>query len=187
VKALTLVLALGLAACGGGGSSAVVKPVVGPTVYIGDSIMASWPTPAGVVNVGVGGQGSREMLARFQTDVMSHSPSRVVIEAGTNDVGGSVGVEAIQAMAGLAVASGAKVTLMNVMSRNVALPVAIPSIRTAIQLFNNDLLSLCNTYGYTCVDAYRATLATDGSLRSDLTTDGLHMNDAGYAILVKLL
>lgn len=167
--------------------TAPATATTGVTVYIGDSIMASWPTPTGVVNVGVGGQDSREMLARFQTDVMSLRPAKVVIEAGTNDVGGVVGVEAISAMAEAATAGGAKVLVISVMSRNVALPVALPTIRTAIQVFNSQLLTLCNSYGYRYVDAYNATLAADGSLRSELTTDGLHMNDAGYLILTNLL
>ena len=57
----------------------------------------------------------------------------------------------------------------------------------SIQVFNSQLLTLCNSYGYRYVDAYSATLAANGSLRSELTTDGLHMNDAGYLILTNLL
>ena len=127
------------------------------------------------------------MLARFQTDVMALRPSKVVIEAGTNDVGGPVGTEAIQTMAEIAVNSGAKVILVNVMSRNLALPIDVPSVRTAIQLFNNALLTLATTCGYTYVDAYSATLSSDGSLNSALTPDGLHLNSEGYKVLNSLL
>lgn len=193
MKYLIALAALLLVACGGGGSGGPVAPTTlatpsGPVVFIGDSITASWPIPAGSINAGIGGQNSQQMLARFDTDVMRHKPSYVVIEAGTNDVGGvGANTNAIRAMVDIAKLSGAGVTVVNVMSRNLALPTPLPAIRADIQAFNADLKTLCVELHCRYADAHAATVSPDGALNPTLTTDGLHMNETGYKVLNGIL
>jgi acyl-CoA thioesterase-1 len=194
MKYVVLILTLLLTACGGGGAGGPAATVVtlatpsGPVVFIGDSITASWAIPAGAVNAGVGGQNSAQMLMRFDTDVMRHKPSRVVIEAGTNDVGGAgASTNSIRAMVDIATATGAGVTVVNVMSRNVPLPTPLPAVRADIQAFNESLRTMCIELRCRYVDAYTATVMPDGALNPALTTDGLHMNADGYKILNGIL
>ena len=67
-------------------------------VCMGDSLTegyggggTNWPdvwaslTGLNVINVGISGQTSVEMLARFDTDVIANSPDYCIIECGTND------------------------------------------------------------------------------------------------------
>jgi len=78
----------------------------GPTVFIGDSLMttlhfaanASFPILVGslleslgrgpCINLSVGGQTTMKGRERFQTEVLPHNPTRVVICYGTNDLMG---------------------------------------------------------------------------------------------------
>jgi lysophospholipase L1-like esterase len=85
--------------------------------FLGDSITkgsdnpstpangASWPTYAGliskqrifkVVNAGVSGDTSAQMLARFDTDVTPYRPSVVTVAAGRNDINSSVSFATFQ-------------------------------------------------------------------------------------------
>ena len=59
-------------------------------VLIGASYAEDWPIDRisadyAVLNVGVGGQESSEMLQRFETDVVSHAPTAVIIWGFIND------------------------------------------------------------------------------------------------------
>src|SRR5262245_12665830 len=61
-------------------------------VFIGDSITEGWAgaDPAlferGVVNRGIGGQTTPQMLVRFHADVVALHPQVVHVLAGTNDI-----------------------------------------------------------------------------------------------------
>src|SRR5690242_18149485 len=99
-KILCGVAAVLLAGCTSGSATPAPAPsqkAEGPTVFLGDSITASWdivPPDAsklrtlvpGEINAGVTGQLSLMMLDRLQHDVLDKHPARVVILAGTNDV-----------------------------------------------------------------------------------------------------
>lgn len=89
-----------------------VKPIAGTIVFIGDSLYeensvprpedkitgafsmlrfyTSWHyenirTAYAVINAGVAGDNTAEMLARFDADVIAHTPALVVIGGGVND------------------------------------------------------------------------------------------------------
>lgn len=59
-------------------------------IILGASYAASWGTPAlpgyGVVNRGVGGQQTRDMRARFQSDVVAARPDAVLIWGHINNI-----------------------------------------------------------------------------------------------------
>jgi lysophospholipase L1-like esterase len=68
---------------------------------MGDSITEQWPirgrkeffTSNDFKGVGIGGQTSRDMLARMWGDVLSNDPQLVVVAAGTNDLAYNNGVK----------------------------------------------------------------------------------------------
>ena len=73
-------------------------------VLMGDSITYHWqakdlPAPAGLnlLNRGVAGQNTTQMLLRFEDDVIALKPAAVVILGGTNDLRAYVGDPAGQA------------------------------------------------------------------------------------------
>ncbi|HEY9546337.1 MAG TPA: GDSL-type esterase/lipase family protein, partial [Solimonas sp.] len=66
-------------------------------VFIGDSITEMWQAadPAlfgkGIVNRGISGQTTPQMLLRFMADVVGLRPRAVHLMAGTNDIAGNSG------------------------------------------------------------------------------------------------
>ncbi|MEZ2320749.1 MAG: SGNH/GDSL hydrolase family protein [Microcoleus sp.] len=64
------------------------KPVI---VFYGDSRAESWPAPdtiknATIINRGIGGQTTAQVLGRFQEHVASLKPKIIVIQVGVNDL-----------------------------------------------------------------------------------------------------
>lgn len=61
-----------------------------PIVLIGASYAKSWPLDklhgVDIINKGVGGEQSSEMLSRFETDVLANNPSHVIIWGFINDI-----------------------------------------------------------------------------------------------------
>ena len=93
-------------------------------VFFGDSITDNWlkgdPSlfAPGIVNRGISGQTTAQMLVRFREDVIALHPRAVQIMAGTNDIAGNTGAATleivegnIETMAELARAHGIRVLL----------------------------------------------------------------------------
>lgn len=197
MRTITLALAALLAACGGGTEAPVPTPApVAPApqkletvVFVGDSITAYWKLPDGILNAGVGGNTSADMLARFDTDVMSKKPTVVVILAGTNDIRHVVAptTQNIGTMADRAAASGARVILGTIPPINdwaQGMPVTAVEGNQAVLDWNRDLRNMAKGFGYQLADYYPGLVNADGTQNATLfTSDRLHPNDAGYAVM----
>ncbi len=165
-------------------------------VFFGDSITELWGVYApslftnDVVNRGIGGQTTSQMVGRFQSDVIDLHPQVVHILAGINDIAGNTGpttlawIEGnVRTMVELAKAHHIRVVLAAV------LPAARfawrPSIEpiSKVQALNFWMASLAKTEHVTFVD-YGAVL-DDGrhGFKTALTTDGVHPNADGYAAM----
>lgn len=168
-------------------------------VFMGDSITQGWEVaqPAlftgGIVDRGISGQTTPQMLLRFAGDVIALKPQIVHIMAGTNDVAGNTGPNSaaqyrnnILAMVTLAKAHGIKVILA-------AIPPAAtftwkPALKPAalIAELNAWLKGVAKAQGLVFVDYHAALAEPDGSLRRTLTYDGVHPNLAGYKVMEPL-
>lgn len=168
-------------------------------VFIGDSLTEGWGKEAPdffgpeVVNRGISGQTSQQILARFTQDVVALRPRAVHIIAGSNDVAGNGGPtsmasyqNAIRAMADLARANGIRVVIGSV------LPADrfwwAPALRPAGQLraLNAWLRGFARERGYAFVDYHAAMTTPAGAMRAGLSEDGVHPNAAGYAVMAPL-
>jgi lysophospholipase L1-like esterase len=177
------------------------KPGEERVVFMGDSITDAWGRRYGkffpdkpYINRGISGQTTPQMLIRFRPDVIALKPRAVVILAGTNDIAGNTGptsLEEIQgnltSMAALARTSGIKVVLASVMPVTDAL-----KLQTArrppekIRALNAWIKSYAAKTGAVYLDYYSAMVDPNGTLRTELTYDGLHPNDAGYELILPL-
>lgn len=169
-------------------------------VFMGDSITEGWGVAdaafftGGVVNRGISGQTTPQMLVRFEADVVALQPAVVHILAGTNDIAGNTGptsVDAIRnniaAMATLAKASGAKVILASVppaakLFWNPALPPAPPRIAE----LNAWLKAYAAREGFIYADYHTPLSTPDGAMKPELTLDGVHPNAKGYDVIEPL-
>lgn len=159
-------------------------------VFIGDSITAAWhelsETDPRIINAGISGQVSQQMLDRFDTDVMSHKPSTVEILAGTNDVRSfpDPSIDAVALMASRAAMTGACVIIglippNSVWGVRVEVDASVGNMN--IGLFNDQLRALGSAYGYYIADYHSVLVLPDGSIDQSLFADGIHPNDPGRA------
>lgn len=163
-------------------------------VFIGDSITEMWGVAHPdmfsdrVVNRGVSGQTSPQILLRFMPDVVALQPRVVHLMCGTNDVAGNTGpntVEdyrnSIRAMADLAAANGIVMILAAITPFD-GLSWA-PHITGTVERLaglNAWLERFASERGLIHVD-YGAVLASEtGALKPEFTRDGVHMTRLGY-------
>jgi lysophospholipase L1-like esterase len=168
-------------------------------VFIGDSITESWnvadlaSSRLEVLNRGIGGQTTAQILLRFRQDVVELKPAVVHILAGTNDFAGNTGpttLEAIEdnlmSMAEIARANRIRVVLASV-------PPALdfpwrpglePSSR--IVALNAWARAYARRRKLIYVDYYNALADLHDGIKSTLSDDGVHPNKAGYAVMTPL-
>lgn len=172
-----------------------------PVVFMGDSITQGWQALmpeffAGkpFVNKGIGGQTTRQMLARFQTDVLDLHPHAVVILGGTNDIaglGGDIPVDSIfqniVTMAGLAKAYGMKVILCSVIPAYEYACCKTVAPVPLIAALNEKISRYCREEGISYVDYFPVLADEQRGLDKALTGDGVHPNRAGYEKMRRLL
>jgi lysophospholipase L1-like esterase len=178
-------------------------------VFMGDSITDSWDDPKyggfftgkPYLNRGISGQTTPQMLIRFRPDVIALQPSVVVILAGTNDIAGNTGPTTLQAiednltsMAELARLYHIRLVLASL------LPVSDyeksadgqPRIQTIrrppaqIIALNEWMKSYAAKNKLTYLDYYSAMVDVKGFLKDELSNDGLHPNEKGYALMAPL-
>jgi lysophospholipase L1-like esterase len=168
-------------------------------VFMGDSITDNWinldPTMFvnGLVDRGISGQTTPQMLIRFRNDVILLNPKAVHIMAGTNDVAGNTGAATmatvqgnIASMADLAHAHGIKVILASTPPA-AAFPWS-PGKRPAPQIaeLNTWIRGYAKAHNYTYVDYHAAMTTPEGGMKPGLSSDGVHPTPAGYAIMKPL-
>lgn len=170
-------------------------------VLMGDSITDFWRQgdPSlfghGIVDRGISGQTSGQMLVRFWPDVIALHPRIVQILAGTNDIAGNTGPtterdyeDDIMAMTELARAHHIRVLLGSI-------PPAVSFWWTAhryrpaaeIRRLNRWLRRYARSSGATYVDYYSHLATPAGAFRHDLSNDGVHPNAAGYRVMAAVL
>jgi lysophospholipase L1-like esterase len=168
-------------------------------VFYGDSITDGWGRRPNkgeffpgkpYVNRGISGQTTPQMVVRFRQDVINLHPAAVVILAGTNDVAGNTGPmtpemteDNFRSMVDLAKANGIRVILASIT------PAADypwrPGLAPAgkIRALNDWLKGYCVTHSVTYLDYYSALVGEDGGMKPGTSSDGVHPNAAGYAIM----
>jgi len=162
-----------------------------------------------VVNAGISGHKSNDMLARYRKDVLDKKPDLITISVGVNDVwhgyydfannreipdgNGENGIKLdaytqnVEEMITQGKAAGAKIV---VLSTTVIYEDAQSKPNKATASYNASLKRLARNHGQTFVDfqkpfqkviaAYRETTGARDNL---LTTDGVHMNAAGNKVM----
>jgi lysophospholipase L1-like esterase len=169
-------------------------------VFMGNSITEGWAPHFATmfpgkpyVGRGIGGQTTPQMLVRFHQDVIDLKPKVVVILAGTNDIAGNTGPSTLEmiedniaSMAELAKANGIRVVLSSV------LPVWDypwkPGLEPAPKIIalNKWMKDYAREHGAVYLDYHSAMADSRGGMRSELASDGVHPNEAGYRLMAPL-
>ncbi len=170
-------------------------------VFLGDSITDAWGRRYGksfagmpYVNRGISGQTTPQMLIRFRPDVIALHPKVVVILAGTNDIAGNTGpmtLETIEgnfvSMAELAKTNGIRVVFSSVMPVcDYLQPQTERRPPAKIIALNAWLKDYAGRNNIVYLDYYSAMIDDKQMLKEEITFDGLHPNNAGYAVMEPL-
>jgi len=178
-------------------------------VFMGDSITDSWDDPKyggffpgkPYIDRGISGQTTPQMLIRFRADVIALKPKVVVILAGTNDIAGNTGPTTLPAiednltsMAELARANGIRSVLASLLpiSDYEKTKEGKPIVRTMqrppeqIKALNDWMRKYAVKNKLTYLDYYSAMIDEKGFLKEELSEDGLHPNQKGYAVMAPL-
>jgi len=168
-------------------------------VFMGDSITEFWVDLAllesqdtAILNRGIRGQNSTQMLLRFEDDAIALRPALIVLLCGTNDLrsyvgnGASLGLGApervirnVTAMADIALARSVPILLGSVPPVNPGFPVyRDPSL---ILSLNRQLAAFAAERQLGLADYHRALADPAGLLDEAFSADGVHPTAAGYA------
>jgi lysophospholipase L1-like esterase len=168
-------------------------------VLMGDSITYHWtaedlPTPPWmeVVNRGVVGQNTSQMLLRFEDDVVALKPAAVVILGGANDlrvyVGDPAAAEAgvlariernVAAMADIANANGVKVVICAITPFG-ADHRGLQRDPATLRAANAWLKTFAASRHYPFADYYGVLADASGDMPASLSKDGLHPTAEGH-------
>ena len=160
-------------------------------VFLGDSITEfgnwdEWFPDRPVLNRGVAGETSEQVLTRLETAV--DEPLGVFLLIGTNDLTAAVPEDRIVA--------NVRAILAGVEHRAPGTPVVVQSVMPRTLRYRDELASLNRRYQdlvaaagphVRYLDLWPALATPDGRLRPEYTFDDLHLNGAAYRAWVELL
>jgi lysophospholipase L1-like esterase len=195
----------------GEANASLAPPAAGEqrVVFMGDSITDMWVLPRfgeffpgkPYISRGISGQTTPQMLIRFRPDVLALQPQVVVILAGTNDIAGNTGPMTLEEIEGnlasmsqLAHANGIRVVLSSVLPvyDGGRTPEGKPLVMTdrrppeQILALNAWIRNYAAQHHDTYLDYFSAMVDDHGFLKKGLSEDGLHPNQAGYAVMAPL-
>ena len=180
--------------------AALAAPVAPRVVFMGDSITQNWGLAdpnffaKGVLDRGISGQTSAQMLVRFRADVVALKPKIVHILAGTNDIAGNTGPESpqdfknnVMAMVQIAKANGITVLLGSIPpTAHFSWQPNVNPVPWVAEL-NDWLRDYAKRNDIQYVDYFSALVGPSGELRPALGNDGVHPNRDGFAIMRRIV
>ncbi len=170
-------------------------------VLLGDSITFHWkpdyrpaPLSLNVIDRGIVGQNSDQMLMRFEDDVVALRPAVVVLAGGANDLRIYAGAPA-EARAAVIQRIARNITAMADIADARRIKVAVAAITPCrgCEALNRDPATLVAANDwlhrfaaerhYPFIDYYAALTGKDAGLTAVLGQDGLHPTPQGYALM----
>ncbi|WP_426051088.1 GDSL-type esterase/lipase family protein [Brevundimonas sp. SL161] len=178
-------------------------------VLLGDSITEFWgdlqvlsPDGPQLINRGIFGQRTVQMLLRIQEDVIGLEPDAMVLTAGANDVRAFVG-DAASAGEAARVRIGRNIASMTDIARAHGITMTIGSMTPvcdkpdAPQTLHRDpgkiremnlwLEAFARERQFGYLDYFSALAGEDGLMQQAFTDDGLHPNPDGYQRMAEML
>jgi len=157
------------------------------TIFFGDSLIANGSWGVGVGNQGYGGDTVQLLLQRVDIVVNAH-PADVYMLVGINDFWRGASASWIFSLyngtINILKGAGIHVTVLSTLKCNPTLQGAIcTAANTKIDALNT---SLAGVSGITFIDL-NAQLSDANGLKTQYTTDGIHLNSAGYAVVYNLI
>lgn len=172
----------------------------GSVVFMGNSIIEGWKQSdpefflnPKMINRGIGGQTTPQMLLRFEQDVLNANPQAVLILAGTNDIAGNTGEitlpeirDNIAEMAQMAMENDIQVILCSVLPafEYPWRPGRRPDQK--IPELNALLKELAKEKNLYYLDFFAVMADERNGLPKKLAGDGVHPTPEGYSVMKDL-
>jgi acyl-CoA thioesterase I len=172
--------------------------VKGKMVAIGDSLTYGFPfspeyswvaqlaqkIKMPIMNRGVNGDTTGEMLARFQRDVLAMNPALVIIMGGSNDVFMGIIAEEMQDNIRCMIRYAAEKAVVSILGLP---PPCIYSVEEECLGEYRHWLRLYAAENQLMVIDFATVFldALSGEVRRDLFVDGVHPNEAGYERMIQ--
>lgn len=177
------------------------RSTLGPrVVFIGDSITQIWEQedPSfflhGIVDRGISGQTTSQMLVRFRQDVIELHPEVVQIMGGTNDIAGNTGNTTLTAienniasMVELAQAHGIVVILGSVLPATQFFWNKAVHPAPEILALNDWIRAYAKAHSAVYADYYDAMRTPAGGMKAGLSLDGVHPSSAGVRVMDRIV
>jgi lysophospholipase L1-like esterase len=173
-------------------------------VFFGDSITHNWGNKRystlfqrkpNYINRGIGGQTTAQMLLRYRDDVLALSPRVVVFLGGTNDLASYKVPDVVHfiednitSIVELAQLHHERIILCSITPVSDAIKLQTDRRDPAkILTLNAWIKSYAAAHGIPYVDYYSAVTDGHDRIKTELTVDGLHPNEAGVALMEPLV
>ena len=182
-----------------------VKDILNPNyVFLGDSITALYDLNKyydglPVVNSGISGETTDDIVNNLQDRVYKYNPSKVIILIGINDIERKISKEkTIENITKIVTQikdnkPNCEIYLESIYpvnnSNEEKINHSMVGIRTNEQVksLNEDLVKLSKKEKINYIDLYDKLLDKNGNLKIEYTKEGLHMSDEGYEIITKYI
>ena len=173
-------------------------------VFFGDSITEGYNVKEfydefRVVNSGISGNITEDLINRIDRDLYNYNPSTVIIQIGTNDIRASIKDEDI--------IKNLKTIIKGIRKNRKNASILIESIypinremdeeywkdvnpdynNKHIIKINNEIKELCKKEHIRYIDIYSKLLDDNKNLKEVYSKDGLHLTDLGYYKVTKLI
>lgn len=168
-------------------------------LFLGDSLtdyfdLESYFPNQPVVNSGIAGNTTDQILASMKTRVYDYNPSKIFLLVGTNDLRDGKSQEAvvqniekiIEEIQTNRKQAEIFVESLYPVNASVSSAVGVRSNET-IQNINAQLEEYCKEKNLTYIDLYAKLQDEQGNLQTQYTVDGLHLSDMGYQVVAEVL
>lgn len=172
-------------------------------VFYGDSITEGYNVKEffdeeNVVNSGISGNVTKNLIDRIDTDLYDYNPSLVIILIGTNDINTNVDDKTIIDN----IEKIIKGIRMNRKNADIMIESIYPINREMnteywdnkpdytnehIIKLNKSIKKMCKKYNIKYIDVYSCLLDDQGNLKKIYSIDGLHLTDLGYYKVTKVI
>ena len=164
-------------------------------VFLGDSLTFGYGVKPKdnwvIINKGINGNTTADMLFRFDEDVIANTPKTLFIMGGTNDLLSNRSVSSI--------VSNIELMIKEAISKNITVILGIPPIIKSeeaqrlfipsltydycadnLQALKDQLINLSINYNIPYIDFYSITKE---NIDNNIFTDGIHLNPKGQNLL----
>lgn len=168
-------------------------------LFLGDSLtdyfdLETYFPGQPVVNSGIAGNTTDQILASMKTRVYDYNPSKIFLLIGTNDLRDGKSQEAVVQNVEKIIEEiqtnrkQAEIFVESLYPVNGSVSSAV-GVRSneAIQNINAQLEKYCKKKNLTYIDMYSKLQDEQGNLQTQYTVDGLHLSDEGYQIVAGVL